>query len=297
MRQQLEGLKKTFNVEDTTSIANNYILYTLIKTQSMFAYSGLPDTIPQRDLELMLQCCGYVGITDVDGKLYALWGGLGGVPNAYYMPTILTVANPALQYNKELTIGEDCIIVPSDSMYVGLYPIIAKYAVLMAENVQTLRLKGINYRLPYLIAAGDDATKESADKFIKDLLNGKVSVIGDNAFLESLKVFTQPSSNSITEVIEYQQYLEAKLLNELGLQANFNLKRERLVQNEIDANIDGTLPLIDDMLRNRQQAISKVNAKYGTDISVELYSAWQDTDKRGGEDDGERNNQSTVTKQ
>ena len=54
------------------------------------------------------------------------------------------------------------------------------------------------------------------------------------------------------------------------------MKRESINSNEAQLNDDMLLPLIDDMLKNRQDALDKVNDMFGTDISVELNSAWED---------------------
>ena len=115
-------------------IGTAQILYMLARTQSMFDYENLPETIPSRNLEIMLQLNGNVFFTQVDGKYYVFTGGLGGEPDVYYEPTIYTVANPALNFSKNLKIGEDGILIRSDSYGVGLLPMMQKYSALLVEN-------------------------------------------------------------------------------------------------------------------------------------------------------------------
>ena len=112
----------------------DFVRYMLNRTSQMFKYTGLPDTIPKRNLELMLQQNGFVCVTKVDGKLYAFFGGLGGIRDAYYMPTICTVANPFLNFSKNLEIDKDCVIIPNDSTYTGLAPLLTKYGTMLCEN-------------------------------------------------------------------------------------------------------------------------------------------------------------------
>ena len=70
--------------------------YMLAKTLSMFEYQGLPETIPARELEKLLQKNGYAFITKApDGQLYAFSGGLGGETDVYGNPTKITIANTA----------------------------------------------------------------------------------------------------------------------------------------------------------------------------------------------------------
>ena len=87
------------------------------------------------------------------------------------------------------------------------------------------------------------------------------------------------SANVIIQLIELQQYLKASWYNEIGLNANFNMKREYLSEEELMAQTDTLIPLIDDMLRCRKEAIEVVNSTFGTSISVEKNSAWENKQK------------------
>ena len=257
-------------------IGDAQILYMLARTQSMFDYEGLPETIPSRNLEIMLQLNGNVFFTQVDGKYYVFTGGLGGEPDVYYEPTIYTVANPALKYSANLKIGEDGVLIRSDSYGIGLLPMMQKYGALMVENEFTMRIADINARIAFLLSAADDRTEKSATTFLKRIIDGQMGVISDSAFLESLKVNPAGKENGtrMTDLIEYQQYLKAAWYNDLGINANYNMKRESISPDEAQLNNDGLLPLIDDMLESRQQALEKINEMYGLNITVKLDSSW-----------------------
>lgn len=262
-------------INDKQQCIIDYILRTANRTQSMFVYKGLPKTIPQRILETYLQLNGSCIISEVSGELYAFTGGLGGPPDVYYEPTIYTVANPALNYSANLKIDDECVLLRNDSMYEGLLPIFLKYAYLLTENDISLNIAQINARLVSLITASDDRTKTAADIYINKVKDGELSVIGENGFLDGVKV--QPyggANNGITSLIELHQYYYASLYNELGLQSNYNMKRERIGGDEAALNEDVLYPLIDDMLRNRKEGVERVNAKYNLEIEVELNSSW-----------------------
>ena len=93
---------------------------------------------------------------------------------------------------------------------------------------------------------------------------------------DSLKVHSQETnSTSLTELFEYQQYLKGTMYNELGLNANYNMKRERLTAGEVNMNIDSLYPLIYDMYENRKQALEKINELFGTKITVEFNHIWK----------------------
>lgn len=92
---------------------------------------------------------------------------------------------------------------------------------------------------------------------------------------------TQPygntgSTNAIQNLIELQQYLKASQYNDLGLNANYNMKREALNTTESQLNDDALMPFIDDMIANREEGLDQFNKMFGTHIKVKKSSAWMD---------------------
>ena len=227
--------------------------HMLNRLSSMFKWEGLPDSIPQRMIELYLMSSGACAVTKVGEKLYAFTGGLGGEPDEYYRPTIFTVANPYLKFNEMLRIDEECALVINDTCHAGLLGLLEQYGTAMVENELSMQVATINSRLMSIITAEDDNAKASADKFLEDIESGKLSAIGAQKFFEGVQ--TQPyavrGATSLTDLIEYEQYLKASLFNELGLNANYNMKRESLNSAESQLNNDALTPLIDDMLNCR----------------------------------------------
>lgn len=270
-----------YDSADKNNAIRAHIGYMLNRTQSMFKWTGLPDTIPQRSLELFLQTNGNVCFYEHNDVLRVFTGGMGGEPDAYYMPTIYTIANPALQLSVSARIDVDCVVMPNDSMYLGLIPLFTKYAHFMTENELSIEIGIINTRLIDWISAPDDRTKRSAEKYLQDVKDGKQGVIAENGFFDGIKVNSRGANTiapTMNSLIEMEQYLKASWYNELGLNANYNMKRESLNTTESQMNNDALLPLVDDMLRCRKESIDKVNAMFDTSISVELASSWQDNE-------------------
>lgn len=272
-------------IKDKDTAVNHYIDNYLTKTQSMFVYENLPVTIPQSELEHLLQTTGNCFVTDVDGDLYALSGSTGGLLDAYNRPTQYIVANPALNLCKTYEIGMDGVLVKNDYYMNGLLPLIGKFAVLLTDSNISLNTAVILSRITMLISASDDKTKQSADAFMQKILDGDFSVIGESAFFDGVKLQTIPtgSSSQLMQLMEIIQYYKANLLNELGLNANFNMKRERLNRSEVSMNIDVLLPFVDNMLYERQQAVEAINAMFGTEITVDLHSSWKTTHEQNDE--------------
>lgn len=261
---------------DKDKVFENYCRYTFTRTQSMFTYEGLPDTIPVQWLESYLQRNGSCCIAEHEGKLYALLGNAGGEPDEYYQPTIYTVANPALNLSKNYEIGVDCVYCKNDYDALGLVPLVSRYCGLMTENLLTVRLSDINMRMMNLLSAPDDNTLQSTKQYLKDLEEGKLGVVGETPFFEGLKLQSKGVGNGdyMIQFIELQQYLKGSMYNELGINANFNMKREALSGQEVALNDDALMPLIDDMLKQRRAMCDELNEMFGLEVSVDYGSTW-----------------------
>ena len=269
-------LKYQEQIKNKDKSVNGYIRKMLAITQAMFIYKGLPETLPQNNLENLLQTNGNVFVTKVGNDLYAFTGGLGGVPNAYNEATEYIVSNPYLQLNKSYKIDVEGVLIKNDSGANSLLPIFGKYGVLCSDTLLSLNTCSVLSRITMLISASDDKTKQSADDFVNKIMQGDFSVIGENAFFKgvNLQSISTQSANQITQLIELLQYFKASAFNEIGLNANYNLKRERLNTSEVQMNVDALNPYVDNMLQERKKAVDKINAMFGTEISVELGSSW-----------------------
>lgn len=265
-----------------------YFRYLLDRTLMMFEYKNLPDTIDAYNLERYLQVNGVACITKApDGNLYAFNGSWGGPQDVYYRPTKFIVSNPHLSqltgdstFTKECTIfgnePHDAVLMRNDKEWASLTPLIARYAVLMCENVITVRSATIMLRCLALLSAQDDKGYKSSLAYLSKLEAGELGVIYSSSFNDGVKMQSPPSNNGsyLTQFIELQQYLKGSFFNELGLRANYNMKREAIGQGESTLDADSILPLCDNMLKCRQEDIAEVNNLFGTDISVDYSSAW-----------------------
>ena len=258
--------------------------YLLSKVITMFEYEGLPETIPQYNLEDILLRGGHCLITHVDVKetdvpfesgLYALHGNGGGEPNPYYYPTQYVVANPFLNISKTYTIGDNNVLAKNTSFFFPLLPLIEYTAHQLAENETTLNVAMVNTRIMTILTANDSTIAEACKKYMENIKNGEMSFITDNRsdFLDGVKTHPYAStgnSNVITQILETEQYLKGSFYNEIGLNANYNMKRESINGNEAGLNEDGLTPLVVDMLNCRKKMCEDVNEMFGQNWSVKL---------------------------
>lgn len=270
-------------IVDKEKALRHFMISMLNKTNNIFQYTGLPETIPSKFLELYLQTGGNCFVTEVDGKLYAFQGGLGGVPDEYYQPTIFTVANPYLKFNKNLKINEEGILCRNDTLMLGIRPVLLKYGTLIIENLLSFRVAAINTRIQTIIDACDDAAADSARQYIKDIEEGKLSVIASDDLFS--KIHVNPASSHdrcIADLIELNQYLLSQLYAEIGIADNYNMKRERLTQEEASMIKDKPAISLENMFEERCLFCDAINKKYGTNIKVSINERWDESEDTEG---------------
>ena len=262
---------------DKDRYVKSHISYMLSRTNAMFHYNNLPDTIPEKMLELYLQTYGSCIITKVNEELYAFVGGLGGEPDAYYRPTLYTVSNPALNFSKNIEIGKEGVFCLNDTLIQGLMPIFEVYGNMLAENMVSMRSALINSRMTSLISAMNDSSKDSAELYVQRLVDGELSIVLDKGLEDSISVnpLRNSNDNTLTSLIEHQQYLRASEWNTIGINANYNMKRESITSSESDLNNESLFPLVDEMLDCRLKFVKEVNELFGTNIEVDLSSVWK----------------------
>ena len=268
-----------FNYKDKAKnlkVLNNYML---VKTLSMFEWENLPLKIPYKELEKLLQVNGFAFITKFNNELYAFNGALGGEQDAYGNPTKFIISNPHLKFNETLDIEKDGVLIYNDDLAMGLIPLLDRYNTFLVENDINMMMYGYNSRTQKLISASDDKTKASAQLAVRKAIDGDIEVIGESIIFDGVKVHSGATNNglSITNLTEFHQYIKGTLFNELGLSANFNMKRERLTAGEAEMGDDSNYPFIYNMLKCRLKAIEKINEMFGTDIKIQFGSVWAKT--------------------
>lgn len=271
----LMGGVSTYNTTDKLNNLRNLERGFLNKTLSMFKYSNLPDTLPELELEKILQLNGICWITEYNGSIVALpitllhdkvdvyGNALQG--NVYY-PDVRTT---------ELVNLKDGVLMINDKLGIGLTPIFNKYSSLINESEITLTITNMWKRTEKVFTANDDSTSESVKNYLKQVENGELGVIISSLLYDSLNVTTSNvQGSSIHDLIEYDNYINSKFYNEIGLFINNNMKKERLITDEVTSNMNVVYPLVDNMLQSRREKLKLINEMFDLNIEVEFTSSW-----------------------
>lgn len=284
---------KEIRTYDFTAIEANvkaYVEYMLDRTQSMFKWENLPDTIDERTLERRLQENGFVIFCEVkdseiipfeevkqEGGVYAMSGNFGGVLDFNGNPQFAIVVHPLLKDSKKLYMKKDCVLARNDAKMLGFIPMFIRYARAIVENDLSLFRADQQTRATALLSVNDNKGLESAKKYIESIKKGDLGfVMQESKAMPSIK--TQPyfaeAGGQITNLIELEQFLKGSWFNEVGINANFNMKRETILESENDLNSEAIQPLVDQMLHERERACEAINKMFGLNVSVKLHSAW-----------------------
>lgn len=283
---QMESMSfREYDITNKQDAINAYCFDMMNRIASMFEYTGdIPESFKPEFMDIYLMYYGHCCIFKHNGDLFVSFGNWADKPDPYYIPTKYTVADPYLkptQSSFQYTDGVDCIIVKNDQHARGLKALFEKHATLLVENDISRLLAEYNSRVSDLLSAEDDRTKASAELFLKGIKDGKLGIITSNAMLDSFKAYRQTSGNNTTllPLIEHHQYIKSEWLADIGLDSNWNGKREAVNSAETALNKDYLMPLIDQMLLQRQTALERLKELWGYDIKVTLSSSWETNSK------------------
>lgn len=289
-----------FNINDSLvkeKLYNDWIYKKLAQLEGMFTFKNLPEHIKPHWVNYYTFVHGKSYTFKLSDGLHQFYGANGGQLDENFYPKTVIITNPylpELNGHHEFKLGDEAVVLHNDDYDLGVMPIIEKYAALLTENELTLKvLLTVSKRANALITGVGSSGKSNADLFINHLIDGDYASIEDKPDSLGIKVNPLVSSNvsPLTEFIELEQYLSSRLWNELGVNANFNMKRESIDSNESDLNTHSLFPFVDVMFKCRKEWADAVNEKWGTDISVELNSSWlderRDSDVQNRKDEAE----------
>ena len=264
---------KTDKFKQKLSIENGLLL----RSNQIFMYDNIPDSWDISLFEYTLQKNGELLVIKSDsGELYFTdkftYIGKKDFYDRFTQVNINNANDSVVNGDHNIT---DLVIIKNNSLSISTSEFLSDYIDLMIETVITLKTHLINTRNIFTLIATDNKSRENCLNFMKKLESGDLNILMNNAFLDNVKLLNNNvNSDLIYRLIEVLQYLKASCLHELGINANYDLKRTVTTKSDIDINLDYLIPLVDNMLLARKSAIEKINNMYGMNIKVYLHSTW-----------------------
>lgn len=258
--------EKLFTIEKSYS----YWKETLFeKCCRMFVWDGL--NFPQKEIETRLLLNGYCGYVDdiLKGQMVAS-GSLSGVTQYYDEFTTFTYAAPKARGGSK-EIGKKCVIINNTSLRNPLFPMICRYASLLAHSEISLKVALINLRESNTFCAENQQTAESVRAYHKKIYDGALDVIIDDSLVNSVQNITQQQAHTsiISDCIDARNEILRAFFNEIGVRYTRD-KSERMTTTEVDNDDQMLLINIMDMLHQREEACKEINKIFKTNISVKL---------------------------
>lgn len=240
------------------------------RVMRLFVWENTGDVEP-KEIEQILLLNGVCGVTDkYKGVLSVFNGYLCGEPTQYYDEyKAFSVHSPV--YSNILEIGKSVVLIDNTAIRNSVYPLIVRYATMLAHTELTLVGVMVNLReCGSIPVAGTNTELESLKAYRKSLFNGEILPIKDPAF--SAVKFVETNSGAkvnIKDIIETRQNLLDSFYNDIGVKTGYS-KKGNMIQEEVEANDSMLLLNISDMLDSRKKGAERVNAMYGTNWSVKL---------------------------
>ena len=278
----------TVHVKDS-GLCRYFTKYLLQKAMSVFEWD-LPATWNKDYFLYVLYCWGYVAVVNTDKFGVIPQGcGLKGY-DVFYAPTHAVIANPLLSGILEPRIGTQCELLKLQPDFSGILDLVGHYAEQMALASQSVSVNLLNSKLSYVFTAKTKALAESLKKMYDQIASGEPAVVIDSRLKnsadgeETWKAFEQNVGGNyiVTNLLADLRKIEAMFDTEIGIPNANTDKRERLIQDEVNANNIETYSKCAMWLENLQDACKRVNDMFGLSIAVR----WRVIPERGGASDG-----------
>lgn len=227
--------------------------------------------IPQKEIEMRLLLNGFCGLINdpLSGWTIAS-GSLSGVTKYFDEFTDFTFTAPKCR-GGNFKIGKECVIIDNTQLRNSLYPMICRYASLLAHSEISLKCSLVNLRENNTFAVEDDDTAESVRDYHAKCYKGDTDVIVDKSLINAVQNVTtnRTSNSSVIDCIDAKNELLRMFFNEIGVRYSRD-KKERMIESEVSNDTQMLLINISDMLAQREKACREIKKVFGFDFSVKL---------------------------
>lgn len=181
---------------------------------------------------------------------------LGGL-TVQYQPAYVLVSNPMLNNGyKQLIIGEECGLLHPTLDYWGFGDLVGYYADMMSVTAESLGMNIWNSKLSYVFASPTKAMGTSFEKMFDKISAGNPAVVVDSEIMD--KSSGKPTwfpfdanvgSNYVSDrIVVTLNNLIDMFHTDIGIPNANTDKKERLVEDEVNANNVETAVKIDSIL-------------------------------------------------
>jgi hypothetical protein len=251
-----------------------------------FSWSGLPVGLTSEQLEKLLITKGQLMFykdSELGNILLPCYA--TSEINPYGLPTKYHVNAENGEFNKTID-TEKGVIIRNNPQGFPDFPTLVIFAKRIDDVEMTQDVNLFQQCIPKIVLADEDS-KLTAKTLIDKIKEFKFVVFGKKSLVTNVStsdVLDTSSPFLLDKLQQHKTELKNELLTFLGINNNNNIKKERMIVDEVNANNDYISINLDLMFDLRKKACDEINTKFGTQLKVE---------KRKVEEVGEVHNNNT----
>lgn len=263
----MEILKTPAKMLNTLTYNDYYTRLSMLAT-SIFKWNNLPNHIPERFIEKVLFQHGMCAFVEDKVKGFMVMRCTpGGKLNCYDEPVNYTCYS--VEGSRTYKAKNVCII-RNNGLNVPTADTIRLFAYRLSEVERTTDVNIKGQKTPIVILV-DEKQRLTFKNIIDQQQDNEFAIFGTKSInLDDVKVLKTEVPFISDQLMIYKHDLWNDCMSFLGI-ANANTdKKERLVTDEVNANNQLIALSAAAMLKQREEACKEINAKFGTNISVEM---------------------------
>lgn len=242
----------------------------LRKAISIYELTGLPDDWDKDYILTKIMRNGFICITDTPAGVLPLECGISGV-NVFNHPTTVNVANPVIG-SFERTIDKDCTLVKLQYNYKGINDILAHYATQLSDCDSSISVNLMNSKVTFIGLVGSKQQAQSMKLMYDQITEGNPAVFvrGDQINGDSI-LYNHVKENFVAGDIQMlKRKIMSEFLTEIGVNNANTDKRERLTDDEVQAN-DAEIQLNSSYwLEELKEGFERANKMYNLNINIKV---------------------------
>lgn len=286
---RLEDFAPGFNKRKEQEFENfaRFLMYMrqiIAGALAMLAADNIPEGLDFRYLELFRYCNGHVGIMKSEKYgIVAFPGSFSDELDAYgrgkkYIGALLN-GEPM-----EGTIGEDCVVIPNNYIYMPDFPLFYSFAKRLNEVDISLDSNVLFTRLAPIIKVANTKIKSAVDEILKDIKAGNTKCIvsddleQDIEGLKSIDIFNLTDIKDVDKLQYLSKYHDDLLRRLYTLGGHAMAGTQKMAQQSAyEVGQNDTIAMIYPMERLDclKIGIDEVNKLFNTNMEVKFSEAWQ----------------------
>ena len=279
----------TKNLNDR--VFTDYFYRLMLIARSVFEWVNLPNGIDEKWIERYLFAEGKcVFFDDKEKGLMVASVTENGPVNNYDEPTTIRpfgtgYTGPTLENNV------NCVLIRNNDIMLPTSPTIQLYAYKLTNIDRTIDVNINAQKMPLIIKCSE-RQKTSLKQVITQRNDNEPVIFGDKELdTEAIDVLNTEAPIIFKDLELEKHMVWNEIMTILGIN-NANMdKKERLVDDEVQANNEQVEASFNIMLKARQQACKQINEMFGTNISVRkrIMDTPSVNDSEGSEEGSENN--------